>query len=121
MPFPANLEPIDASKANTTPSTDDHPGHHNQLARILNAVQTLLLPAVGGHNHANPAGGQPIAPGGLAAGPLLLTPSQERTRTSPRRRMWRGFGSERLNPARRLFGLLRSTGWRFHCLHCTLT
>ncbi len=40
--FPNALDQIAADKANATISADDHPGHHNQLAHAINAVQREL-------------------------------------------------------------------------------
>jgi len=43
MTFPTVAETIDTTKADFTVMASDHPGHHDQLARILNSLQTMVL------------------------------------------------------------------------------
>lgn len=42
MAWPDDIESLSTTKSNTSPMADDHPAHHNALARLVNALQTEL-------------------------------------------------------------------------------
>src|SRR5262245_54276397 len=83
MPYPAELDGIQAGKSNQTLMKDDHAAHHNQLASGVNSVQNILginpqgsyatvsariaAAAAGTQGPPGPAG--PMGPGGGDPGP----------------------------------------------------
>lgn len=42
MAWPDNIETVSNDKTNESPMANDHPNHHNTLARLVNALQTEL-------------------------------------------------------------------------------